>query len=290
MIAPHRLLAAFALLIPLAAIVAAAPGQVRAGQPLSPQEERALSPKDTFKECDACPEMIVMPAGSFTMGTACSNDCNESPQHTVMFARPFAVGKFSVTFEEWEACVAESHGIPVRGCSYQPSFYGRGRQPVVFVSWHQAQAYVAWLSGKTGKTYRLLSEAEREYAARAGTTTLYWTGSTITKNQANFFSNKTVPVDTFEPNPWGLYQVHGNVSEWTEDCWNSTYRGAPTDGSAWLSGDCDRRRVIRGGSWADKNPWRLRSAARRFGYSSERLSGAGIADLGLRVARTLLTP
>ena len=134
--------------------------------------------------------------------------------------------------------------------------WGRGKRPVINVNWDDAKAYVAWLSRKTGKTYRLLSEAEREYVTRAGTTTPFWWGSSISTSQANYDGNytygsgskgeyrqKTMPVDSFQPNPWGLYQVHGNVWEWTEDCWNDSYNGAPTDGSAWtaaiaVSGSC----------------------------------------------------
>ena len=196
------------------------------------------------------------------------------------FARSFAVGKFAVTFEEWDACVADG------GCNgYRPGDegWGRGRRPVIHVKWDDAQAYVAWLSRKTGKGYRLLSEAEREYVTRAGTTTPFWTGSTISKNQANFSTNKTVPVGSFQPNPFGFYQVHGNVLEWTEDCWNGNYNGALTYGSAWTSGDCISR-VLRGGSWVS-GPLGLRAADRYKGTSDFRYS-----FIGLRVARTLLTP
>ena len=156
----------------------------------------------------------------------------EGPQHRVTFARPFAVGKFAVTFDEWDACVADG------GCNgYKPKDegWGRDKRPVINVNWDDAQAYVAWLSRKTGKTYRLLSEAEREYVTRAGTTTPFWCGPSISTSQANYDGNhtygsgskgeyrqKTMPVDSFQPNPWGLYQVHGNVWEWTEDCLNDT--------------------------------------------------------------------
>ena len=158
---------------------------------------------------------------------------DEGPQHRVTFARQFAVGKFAVTFDEWDACVGDG------GCNgHRPEDegWGRGKRPVINVNWDDAKAYVAWLSRKTGKTYRLLSEAEREYVARAGTTTPFWWGSTISTSQANYDGNstygsgskgeyrqKTVPVDSFQPNPWGLYQVHGNVWEWTEDCYKDSY-------------------------------------------------------------------
>jgi formylglycine-generating enzyme required for sulfatase activity len=184
--------------------------------PLSAAEEQVLKPKDSFKECAQCPEMVVVPAGSFTMGSPDGEEGRieeEGPQHRVTFGRSFGVGKFAVTFEEWDACVADS------GCNgYMPSDegWGRWRRPVINVSWDDAKAYVRWLSRKTGKSYRLLSEAEREYVTRAGTTTPFWWGASISTQQANYNGNyaygaeatgvsrrQTVPVDSFEPNPWG---------------------------------------------------------------------------------------
>jgi formylglycine-generating enzyme required for sulfatase activity len=265
--------------------------------PLSPERERALRPKDTFKECDTCPEMVVVPAGSFTMGSPAGEaqrGSDEGPQRRVTFSRQFAVGKLAVTFDEWDACAADG-GCTYYGQGYVPSDegWGRGRRPVINISWDDAKAYLAWLSRKTGKTYRLLSEAEREYVARAGSTTPFWWGWPISTSQANYDGNhvysggskgenrqKTVPVDSFQPNPWGLYQVHGNVREWVEDCHQGSYGGAPTDGLAWISGDCTRR-GLRGGSWLDY-PWDLRSA-RRLWYSADYRK----PYLGFRVARTL---
>src|SRR5262245_4149223 len=153
--------------------------------------------------------------------------------------------------------------LPAGGCSeLRPGAdqgWGRGQQPVIHISWDDAVAYVAWLSKTTGRTYRLMSEAEREYAARAGTTTPFWWGASISTSQANYDGShsynsgpvgghpqKTVAVNSFAPNPWGLYQVHGNVWEWVEDCYNDSYRGAPVAGSPWMSGDCTNR-GIRGG-------------------------------------------
>jgi formylglycine-generating enzyme required for sulfatase activity len=260
--------------------------------PWSPDRERALKPKDVFQECDKCPEMVVVPAGSFTMGSPASEAerlDSEGPQHSVTIAKPFAVGRFAVTFDEWDACVADG------GCNgYKPADrWGRGRQPVIYVSWDHAKTYAAWLSRKTSKPYRLLSEAEREYAARAGTTTPFWWGASISTSQANYDGNytygsgskgefraKTVPVDTFQPNAWGLYQMHGNVYDWVEDCYLDSYAGAPTDGSAWVSGDCSRR-VLRGGSW-NINPGYLRAAYRNW-YSS----GYRDSNVGFRLGRTL---
>jgi formylglycine-generating enzyme required for sulfatase activity len=291
----------------IAAIVTALLGILSAvsdAQPLSPDRERALKPMDRFKECENCPEMIVVPSGSFTMGSSASEPIrwgDESPQHSVTFAKAFAVGRFAVTFDEWDACVADG------GCNgYRPfdQRWGRGKRPVINVSWNDAKTFVTWLSRKTGKTYRLLSESEREYVTRAGTTTPYWWGPSISMQQANYDGTftfgpngigprdesaqktppvvMTLPVDTFQPNPWGLYQVHGNVWEWTEDCYKDSYSGAPTDGSALISGDCSRR-VLRGGSWVDF-PFLLRSASRRANTLNRFFS------IGFRLGRTLLAP
>jgi formylglycine-generating enzyme required for sulfatase activity len=257
--------------------------------PLSPERERPLKPKDGFKECGKCPEMVAVPAGSFTMGSSAREahrHDNEGPQHLVTVAKPFAVGRFAVTFDEWDACIAEG------GCnSHRPGDegWGRGRRPVINVSWDDAQAYVAWLSKKTGKTYRLLSEAEREYVTRAGTTTPFWWGSSISTSQANYlyfgsytYGNvKTLPVDSFKPNAWGLYQVHGNVWEWTQDCYQDTYNGAPADGSARTSGDC-RNHVVRGGSRGNGSQ-DLRAATRGTSTGGNRNH-----DIGFRLGRTLI--
>ena len=256
----------------------------------------ALKPGDTFKDCDDCPEMVVVPSGSFTRGSPASEKdrfITEGPQRRVTFARQFAAGRFAVTFDEWDACVGDG------GCNgHRPSDsgWGRGKRPVINVSWDDAKAYVAWLSRKTGRSYRLLSEAEREYVTRAGTTTPFWWGSSMSTSQANYDGNsaydgpkgeyrkQTVPVDSFQPNPFGLHQVHGNVGEWTEDCWNSSYNGAPSDGSAWTSGACSRR-VVRNGSWYS-SPWTLRSA-NRDSADSEFAATNRINTIGFRVARTL---
>jgi formylglycine-generating enzyme required for sulfatase activity len=161
---------------------------------------------------------------------------------------------------------------------------GSGRRPVINVSWEDAQAYVEWLSNETGQPYRLLSEAEWEYAYRAGTTTHYAWGDEITLENANYGrkvgKNKTTEVGSYPPNRWGLYDMQGNVCEWVEDCWNDSYEGAPNDGSAWTSDDCSHR-VVRGGSWSDP-PGLLRSAS-RVEYSGDDASH----DIGFRVARML---
>jgi formylglycine-generating enzyme required for sulfatase activity len=256
--------------------------------PLSPAQEKALKPKDTFRECANCPEMVVVPAGSFTMGSPTSepgHSADETPQHTVTIARQFAVGRFEVTFDEWYACAADG------GCNgYKPADegWGRGRRPVINVSWDDAEAYVGWLSKTTGKPYRLLSGSEYEYATRAGTQTAYPWGNAIGTNNANchacgsqWDAKQTAPVGSFAPNGFGLYDMVGNVREWTEDCYHDTYRGAPTDGSAWIEGGNCYDRVVRGGSFL-LAPAFLRSASRYWFTTDYRLR-----YLGFRVARTL---
>lgn len=228
----------------------------------------------SFTDCKAgCPVMIVVHTGSFERGSLDDepqrgND--EGPVLKVSIRKVIAVGKFPVTFDEWDYC--HSHG----GCkSLFPSDnnWGRGRRPVINVSWEDAQNYVAWLSKYTGQTYRLLSEAEREYIARAGSKTPFWWGNSITPKEANYdgtkrytdeatglYRQQTLPVDAFPPNPWGFYQVSGNTWDWVEDCYHDSYENSPTDGSARVIGDCSHR-VLRGGSWGSQ-PRNLRSAAR----------------------------
>jgi formylglycine-generating enzyme required for sulfatase activity len=233
-----------------------------------------------FKDADFGPEMVVVPPGSFTMGS--KHRTIEQPLHKVSIGRPFAVGRFAVTFDEWE-----SSGLPHRP---RDEGWARGRHPVINVSWKDAKTYTEWLSRKTGKAYRLLTEAEWEYVARAGTTTAFWPGDSISTSHANFndrertgrgqFLYHTVSVCNFHANPWGLYQVHGNVWEWCEDNWHDDYRGAPQDGSVWQGGDVSVR-VLRGGSW-NSVPDILRSAVRSCDQVNIRSY-----EIGFRVARTL---
>ena len=264
-----------------------APAASTEAAPLSLMQEKALKPKDTFKECANCPEMVVVPAGSFTRGSPTSEPgrCRRRPTTYGHDCRQFAVGRFEVTFDEWDTCAADG------GCDgYKPSDegWGRGRRPVINVSWDDAKAYVAWLSRKTGKSYRLLSAAEYEYATRAGTQTAYPWGNAIGTNNANchacgsqWDARQTAPVGSFAANGFGLYDMVGNVREWTEDCYHDRYLGAPTDGSAWIEGaDCSRR-IVRGGSWL-LAPVFLRSANRYWFTTDYRLN-----YLGFRVARTL---
>ena len=240
-----------------------------------------------FRDCAECPEMVVVPSGSFMMGSPdreSGRDDDEGPRHRVRIGYRFAVGVYEVTFAQWDACVSAG------GCGgYRPNDrgWGRGNRPVIMVSWDDAQLYVRWLSERTGERYRLLSESEWEYVARAGTTTRYNWGNEIGHNRANcdgcgsrWDDEKTAPVGSFSANAWGLYDVHGNVWEWVGDCGNASYTGAPADGSAWARGDCAAR-VLRGGSWLSF-PRILRSA---FRYSNS--TGLRYFYDGFRVARTL---
>ncbi len=239
------------------------------------------------------PKMVVLPSGSFTMGSPATEEgraANEGPQRSVRIGYSFAVGKYEVTWSEWEACLADG------GCGgHRPSDegWGKGNRPMINVNWDEAQSYVQWLSRKTGHRYRLLSEAEWEYAARAGTTTPFHTGATISTGQANYDGNytygsgvkgeyraRTVPAGSLPANAFGLHDMHGNVWEWTQDCLNGSYTGAPTDGSAWTTGNCTGR-VFRGGSWS-ASPQDLRSAYRIWYITTYRSN-----HNGFRVARTL---
>ena len=203
-------------------------------------------------------DMVDIPGGTFRMGEG-----DERQVHSVTVP-DFKMGKYEVTFAQWDVCVADG------GCGrYTPDDYGRGRgnRPVIDVSWDDIQLFIDWLNARTGGNFRLPTEAEWEYAARAGSTTLYSWGNSIGSNRANCnddcgdrWSNTTSPVGRFSANAWGLHDLHGNVWEWAQDCWNDSYAGAPTDGSAWTSGDCSQR-VFRGGSWYD-TPRYLRSAFR----------------------------
>ena len=289
---------------------------------------------EVFQDCEACPMMIVLPAGTYLMGSPVSESAvsgegtpgYERPQHRVTIPGPFAVGVYEVAFAEWDVCVQAG------GCEgYRPvdEGWGRGWHPVINVNWDDAQAYVLWLSAETGESYRLLSEAEWEYAARAGTETRWYWGDDASV-QCRYANGRdqdaeadlppsrnpylkfpdcrdghvhTAPLGSFQPNPFGLFDMLGNVAEWTEDCWRSGHRsgtdtaadfnaydGAPDNGSAWVEGSCTVR-VRRGGSWRDP-PELMRSAARlgmdaRADPLSRRHTDRSSA-VGFRVARDLL--
>jgi formylglycine-generating enzyme required for sulfatase activity/energy-coupling factor transporter ATP-binding protein EcfA2 len=266
--------------------------------PLSAQREAALKPKQEFQDCGRCPRMVVVPGGRFMMGSLAGKGADdEHPQHLVTIARPFAIGKFEVTFDEFDTC-AELGG----GCTKPYDYgWGRGSRPVVSVSWDGAQKYLSWLSRETGKQYRLLSESEYEYAARGGKQTAYPWGDTVEldgKAMANcsdctslWDDRQTAPVGQFAANSFGLYDMVGNVWEWVQDCYHPGYEidvsqsevKAPENGSAWTDSQCQER-VVRGGSW-DYDPQYLRSAVRD--RNSSFFQGS---DLGFRVARTLDAP
>ena len=257
------------------------------------RRRRELEHGQRFRDCPECPEMVVVRSGSFMMGSPPGEegrDKDEDQRHRVAIAEPFAVGIFEVTFREWDACVS---GGGCKGYRPDDDGWGRGDRPVINVSWEDAQAYVRWLSGKTKHPYRLLSESEWEYVARAGTTGSFHTGSTISPEQANYNGNymyaggrigvyrrRTVPVGSFGPNGFGLHEVHGNVWEWVQDCWNGSYWDAPSNGRAWETGNCGLR-VARGGSWYYA-PRILRAANRVRNTTGNRNN-----FLGFRIARTL---
>jgi formylglycine-generating enzyme required for sulfatase activity len=255
-------------------------------------------PGRSIRDCAGCPEMVVVPAGEFMMGspeTERGRNKDEGPQHKVTIAQPFAVGKFEVTFAEWDACVADN------GCKHKPGdeTWGRARRPVINVSWDDAKEYVGWLSRKSGKPYRLLTEAEWEYAARGVTKVsdphpAFSTGPTIGYKQANYdanfvygkggqqgvFRQKTLDVGSLPKNAFGLHDMHGNVWEWVEDCYRDSYKGAPANGSAVTAGECTLR-ILRGGSW-NYYPQLLRSAYRYASAPVVRTENAGF-----RVGRAL---
>jgi formylglycine-generating enzyme required for sulfatase activity len=279
--------------------------------PLTREREWVLKPKDTFKECAECPEMVLVSAGEFMMGSPEDEPerfAQEGPQHRVKIGRSFALGKLKVTRDQFETFVRETNYSTGDRCytieagrvedrvgrSFRnPGFVQEGNHPVVCVNWDDARAYVAWLTKKTGKLYRLASESEWEYAARAGTTTPFWWGSTISPEQANYDGNsiyaggtkgenrqKTVGADQFKPNAWGFYQVHGNAFEWVEDCWNDSYRNAPADDSVMLAGNCTRH-VRRAGAW------NYPAATLRAAYRDSRPATTRGSNMSLRVARTV---
>jgi formylglycine-generating enzyme required for sulfatase activity len=242
------------------------------------QGKRAQDPAGsgrTFRDCAVCPEMAVLPAGTFMMGSPESEigrGSDEGPQRKVTM-RSFAIGKYEVTFAQWDACTAEG------GCVHRPGdeSWGRGQRPVINVSWHDATEFVAWLSRKTGKAYRLPTEAEWEYAARQAN---YDANFVYGVGKMGLYRQKTVEVGTFRKNAFGLHDMHGNVWEWVGDCYRDSYRGAPTDGSAVAARDCSLR-ILRGGAW-NYYPQLLRSAYRYATAPEVRLD-----MVGLRVARSL---
>lgn len=282
----------------------------------TPMDE--VTPGSVFRDCAHCPEMVVVPAGSYEMGSPASEaerDNDEGPVHQVTISEPFAVGRYEVKKDEFVRFVEATDYAHIVGdiCRrigrqdeftrelswHKPGHTQTDQHPVVCVSWHDAQAYVKWLSRETGNPYRLLSEAEWEYVARAGTTTKYWWGNTASHDYANYGTDdcckglatgadrwvNTSPVGSFQANMFGVFNTAGNVREWVEDCWHVNYDKAPTDGRAWTNQKCSNSlistHVMRGSSWGlDQS--RLRSASRSRIDSDVRLN-----DSGFRIALTL---
>ncbi|MFM0341669.1 SUMF1/EgtB/PvdO family nonheme iron enzyme [Paraburkholderia fungorum] len=251
---------------------AAAAAQKSATRPLATGESR---------DCANCPIMIALPAGSFSMGSS-TDDPSEKPVHRVSIGAPFAIGKYEVTVEQWNACASAN------ACQkLTPENNANKAAPARDLSWDDAQQYVKWLSKVTGKPYRLPTEAEWEYADRGGTTTQYWWGEQMRKGNANckdcgdpWHKEGPEAVGSFAPNPLGLHDMNGSVWEWVADCWHNSYQGAPADGHAWDSPGCDMR-VIRGGSWREGAGYML--SATRFKYSA----GVRQSQDGFRVAKDL---
>ena len=251
----------------------------KAGPVPPPVQPSASSPAQLkFKDCDVCPPLVVVAAGEFAMGS--NENPHEKPVHKVKIPAPFAIGQYEVTYAEWDACVDAG------ACRYRPDHQGPSSDPVGNLSWDDANAYLKWLSEKTKQTYRLPSEAEWEYAARAGSHMRFWWGDEAGANNANCGDTKSetnhqlASAGSYKVNPFGLYDTAGNVAEWVQDCWNETYKGAPSDGSAWVKGNCALR-GLRGGSFGNKAAF-CRSAA-RFRYDSD----VRYESNGFRVLREL---
>ncbi len=262
------------------------------------------APGSAIKDCPVCPELIVVPAGEFTMGSDKeeSGHPDEKPQHAVRIPKAFAAGKFEVTFDQWDACAAEG-----RCAKVSDDGLGRADRPVINVTWPDAKIYVAWLSEKSGKAYRLLSEAEWEYAARAGTKTAWFWGpaeDSYGSREACKFANthdesgkkahpnyvwsnhlcddgfpETAPVGRYQSNAFGLHDMIGNVREWVEDC-HGEYKDAPSDGSARAASVCEKR-IVRGGAWIDG------ASTTRSAYRHPLPETHKNYQVGLRVARDL---
>ena len=256
---------------------------------LTAEKERSLNPGDKFSECKkGCPEMRVIPAGTFTMGSDWGTvNVSERPHHPVVISKPFAAGVFEVTIAQWNACATAGGGQHRGGCSALPDPGPDGQTlPASNVSWDDAQRYVKWLSTVTGKNYRLLTEAEWEYANRGGTTTRFSFGDDdfSVGEYAWYDANSQTrphPVGGKKANAFGLFDMHGNVWEWVDDCWHDTYDRAPNDGSTWIPCDDEKIRVLRGGSAAEK------AAVLRTALRASKPMGARLYTYGFRVARTI---
>jgi formylglycine-generating enzyme required for sulfatase activity len=241
---------------------------------LEPAQDVKPVATEVLRDCLHCPEMIKLAGGTFIMGS--NNDRTERPVRSVAVA-PFALGRYPVTVGEWKFCVA------AKACSYEPT--GADDQPVRNISWNDAQQYVGWLSKVTKQNYRLPTEAEWEYAARANTTTAYWWGTQMVDGMANckgcggaYDASQPLKVGSFKANPFGLHDMTGGIAQWVADCWHPDYQGAPANGAAREMANC-REHVLRGGSW--KNDPSYLTASSRDHYDT----GVRYHTHGLRVAR-----
>jgi formylglycine-generating enzyme required for sulfatase activity len=275
---------------PARAPAQAAGGARKAAGKAAPATETAAAPPPTsgkaaaggeFKDCAACPTLISLSPGSFTMGST-SSDPSEKPAHRVTLDTPFAIGKYEVTVEEWNACV-EAGACQKVGQYASPN----PKAPIRDVSWDDAQQYLKWLSTSSGKPYRLPSEAEWEYAARGGTSTRYWWGDEMVTGKANckdcgapWRIEGPANAGSFAANPYGLYDMNGSVWEWVADCWHNSFKDAPADGEVWDQPNCSVR-VIRGGSWRESAPYMVSST--RFKYDAS----VRHSQNGFRVARDI---
>ncbi|SFM49485.1 Formylglycine-generating enzyme, required for sulfatase activity, contains SUMF1/FGE domain [Methylobacterium pseudosasicola] len=267
---------------PAAAVPSAAalPAQAQTSPPQPQTRENSQAAGQSLRDCDRCPELVILRAGTFEMGAGALPF--DRPVHRVTIPRPFAIARRETTVDEWHSCVEAG------ACKYRPnpSEEQSGAHPITNVSWFDAQDYVAWLSARTRRTYRLPSEAEWEYAARGGTNTAFAWGAQVGDSKANCreCSRTARPelssVASFAPNGFGLFDMAGNAAEWVEDCWNESYRGAPQDGTAWSTGSCGQR-VLRGGSF-DSTATYVKPTA-RFRYDADVRYYAN----GFRVARGL---
>lgn len=241
--------------------------------------------RDRLADGSTGPEMIVLPPGEFSMGTDPTDPDHyedELPRHPVHFAKPIALSRFELTFAEYDQFTAATGRAEVNDRGW-----ARGLRPAINISWEDAQAYVEWLSAQTGERYRLPSEAEWEYSACSAGASVYPWGSEIGRNRANcagcgsrFDGERTAPVGSFAPNAFGLFDMAGNVYEWTADCDHVNYEGAPDDGSAWTGPECSRH-ILRGGSWFN-SPRNLRCA-----YRGRNSRVVELGNAGFRVARDL---
>lgn len=259
------------------------PARAAPAAPAAPPPVRTAGLNE-IKDCPACPVLVAVPPGTFTMGSN-SADPSERPAHKVSIGQPFAIGKYEVTAEQWRACVDAGGCPPVAANADAP-----GNLPARDLGWQDAQQYVKWLSKVSGKSYRLPTEAEWEYAARGGTATPYWWGEQMRTGTANCKEcgepwRQEGPADagSFAPNPFGLHDMNGSVWEWVSDCWHNSFKGAPADGRSWDEANC-RARVIRGGSWREGASYMLSSTRFRYDASVRH------SQNGFRVVRELDQP